>query len=116
MAHGRRRQPHLFGGLGEASIWNLAFWNGAAVVWPEADILVGTTMAIVRRQLDRLGVAQRSQVLRLADLPGLAGAVVMNSWTPGVAVHRIGDVALPPAPAFVELLRRAYAAEPLVSP
>jgi branched-subunit amino acid aminotransferase/4-amino-4-deoxychorismate lyase len=104
------------GRLGEASIWNLAFWNGAAVVWPEADILVGTTMAIVRRQLDRLGVAQRSQVLRLADLPGLAGAVVMNSWTSGVAVRRIGDVALPPAPAFVELLHRAYAAEPLVSP
>ncbi|MNP95729.1 hypothetical protein D3C85_82870 [compost metagenome] len=125
------------GRLGEASIWNLAFWDGEAVVWPEAEILVGTTMGIVRRQLERLGVAdilvgttmgivrrqlerlgvpQRSQVLRMADLPALAGAVVMNSWTPGVAVHRIGDVVLPAAPAFVELLHRAYEAEPLASP
>ncbi|QOF77678.1 aminotransferase class IV family protein [Variovorax sp. 38R] len=104
------------GRLGEASIWNLAFWDGKAVVWPEAEILVGSTMGILRRQLDRLGVPQRSQVLRRADLPTLAGAVVMNSWTPGVAVHRIGDVALPAAPAFVELLHRAYEAEALVSP
>ncbi|MDP9920043.1 branched-subunit amino acid aminotransferase/4-amino-4-deoxychorismate lyase [Variovorax boronicumulans] len=104
------------GRLGEASIWNLAFWDGEAVVWPEAEILAGTTMGIVRRQLERLGVPQRSQVLRMADLPALAGAVVMNSWTPGVAVHRIGDVVLPPAPAFVELLHRAHAAEPLASP
>jgi len=104
------------GRLGEASIWNLAFWDGKAVVWPEAEILTGTTMGIVRRQLDRLGVPQRSQVLRMTDLPALAGAVVMNSWTPGVAVHRIGDVALSAAPAFVELLHRAYEAEPLVSP
>ncbi|RIX75888.1 aminotransferase class IV family protein [Acidovorax cavernicola] len=104
------------GRLGEASIWSLAFWDGEAVVWPEADILVGTTMGIVRRQLDRLGVPQRSQALRVADLPALAGAVVMNSWTPGVAVHRIGEVRLPPAPAFVDLLHRAYEAEPLVSP
>ncbi|MNU62887.1 hypothetical protein D3C71_521270 [compost metagenome] len=104
------------GRLGEASIWNLAFWDGEAVVWPEAEVLAGTTMGIVRRQLERLGVPQRSQVLRMADLPALAGAVVMNSWTPGVAVHRIGDVVLPPAPAFVELLHRAYEAEPLASP
>ncbi|WP_062481458.1 aminotransferase class IV, partial [Variovorax boronicumulans] len=104
------------GRLGEASIWNLAFWDGEAVVWPEAEILVGTTMGIVRRQLEGLGVPQRSQVLRMADLPALAGAVVMNSWTPGVAVQRIGDVVLPPAPAFVELLHQAYAAEPLASP
>ncbi|MFI7440658.1 aminotransferase class IV family protein [Nonomuraea indica] len=104
------------GRLTEGSIWNLAFWDGAAVVWPEGEMLGGTTMGIVRRQLDRLGVAQRVQDVTPADLPALAGAVVMNSWTPGVAVHRIGDTPLPEAPAFVELLHRAYQAEPLTSP
>ncbi|MDO3700225.1 aminotransferase class IV family protein [Micromonospora sp. C28SCA-DRY-2] len=104
------------GRLSEASIWNLAFWDGSAVVWPEADMLGGTTMGIVRRQLDRLGVPQRVQEITLADLPALAGAVVMNSWTPGVAVHRIGAVPLPEAPSFVELLHRAYQSEPLLAP
>ncbi|WP_214408474.1 aminotransferase class IV family protein [Sphaerisporangium fuscum] len=104
------------GRLSEASIWNLAFWDGSAVVWPEAEMLGGITMSVIRRQLDRMGVPQRVQEVTLADLAGLAGAAVMNSWTPGVAVHRIGSVPLPEAPAFVELLHRAYQAEPLTAP
>lgn len=100
------------GRLSEASIWNLAFWDGASVVWPVADMLVGTTMGIVRRQLERLGVPQRHQPITLVDLPRLAGAVVMNSWTPGIAVHQIGEVRLPDAPDFLALLHRAYQAEP----
>jgi branched-subunit amino acid aminotransferase/4-amino-4-deoxychorismate lyase len=31
------------GRLSEATIWNLAFWDGTAVVWPVADVLTGTT-------------------------------------------------------------------------
>lgn len=104
------------GRLSEGSIWDFAFWDGAAVVWPEAEMLGGTTMSIVRRQLDRLGVPQRDQEVTVADLPTLAGGVVMNSWTPGVAVHRIGSVPFPQAPSFLELLHRAYEAEPLTSP
>ncbi|MGW7553598.1 MULTISPECIES: aminotransferase class IV family protein [Streptomyces] len=104
------------GRLSEATIWNLAFWDGTSVVWPEAEMLTGTTMGIVRRQLDRLGVPQRVQEVTPADLPGPAGAVVMNSWTPGVAVHRIGSVSVPEAPDFLELLHRAYEAEPLTAP
>lgn len=104
------------GRLSEGSIWNLAFWDGSTVIWPEADILIGTTMSILRRQLDQLGIPQRVQEIPLADLPALAGGVVMNSWTPGISISRIGPVLLPDAPAFLELLHRAYLAEPLISP
>ncbi|MCP2167399.1 aminotransferase class IV family protein [Goodfellowiella coeruleoviolacea] len=104
------------GRLSEATIWNLAFWDGSAVVWPAAEVLGGITMGILRRQLDRLGVPQRVAEVTPASLSELAGAVVMNSWTPGVAVHRIGTASLPEAPSFVELLHRAYEAEPLTSP
>jgi branched-subunit amino acid aminotransferase/4-amino-4-deoxychorismate lyase len=103
------------GRLSEASIWNLAFWDGTAVVWPEAAMLTGTTMSIVRRQLHRQGVLQRVQAITLANLPEFRGAVVMNSWTPGVPVNRIGSVALPVAPAFLDILHRAYEAEPLMA-
>ncbi|MER6349194.1 aminotransferase class IV family protein [Streptomyces sp. NPDC001595] len=103
------------GRLSEASIWNLAFWDGSAVVWPAAGMLAGVTMGVVRRQLDRLGVPQRVREITTADLPDLAGAAVMNSWTPGVAVHRIGPVPLPEAPDFLNALHRAYEAEPLIS-
>ena len=103
------------GRLSEGSIWNLAFWDGSTVIWPKAEILAGTTMGIVRRSLDRLGVPQREQEVTLADLPSLAGGVVMNSWTPGVTVSRIGAVPLPDAPSFLALLHKAYQAEPPTS-
>lgn len=99
------------GRISEATIWNLAFWDGETVVWPQAELLQGTTMAMARRQLQGMGIAQRDIELRLADLPSMAGAVVMNSWTPGVPVHRIGDVSIPDAPAFVRLLHSALQAE-----
>lgn len=79
-------------------------------------LLTGTTMGIVRRRLDRLGIGQRTVAITPDDLPALAGAVVMNSWTPGVPVHRIGAAELPAAPPFLELLHRAYEAEPLTAP
>ncbi|WFB06859.1 aminotransferase class IV family protein [Streptomyces sp. LX-29] len=104
------------GRLSEASIWNLAFWDGSAVVWPEAEMLGGSMMSIVRRQLDRLDVPQRVQEITLTDLPTLSGAAVMNSWTPGIAVHRIDTVPVPEAPSFMELLHRAHQAEPRTAP
>nr|WP_083458966.1 aminotransferase class IV [Jiangella muralis] len=48
------------GRLSEASIWNLAFWDGSAVVWPVADVLGGSTMGILRRR--RRGVPPRRGV------------------------------------------------------
>lgn len=100
-----------YGRLSEASIWNLVFWDGESVVWPIADMLIGTTMGIVRRQLDHLGVPQREQEVRLADLPSMTGAAVMNSWTPGSAVSGIGPAALSQAPTFMQALHRAYDTE-----
>ncbi len=83
------------GRLSEATIWNLAFWDGDTVVWPDAGLLRGTTRDI---------------------LPDLAGAVVMNSWTPGIAVRRIGETPLPEAPSFVASLHRSYETEPFTRP
>ena len=104
------------GRFSEASIWNLAFWDGASVVWPEAPMLAGITMQIIRRQLAGLGVPQRTQPITRQDLPAMRGAAVMNSWTPGVAVDRIGTATLPDSAPLLDVLRRAYAQEPAAAP
>ncbi|WP_097231326.1 aminotransferase class IV family protein [Streptomyces zhaozhouensis] len=103
------------GRLSEATIWNLAFWDGESVIWPDADRLPGVTMRILSRRLRARGVPQRTRAVRRADLDGLA-AVVMNSWSPGVPVSRIGDRRLVDDPAFVTLLGDAYADEPPTRP
>lgn len=100
------------GRLTEATIWNLGFWDGKAVIWPNGELLVGTMMSSVQRQLARQGVPQRYEDITLERLRGLAGAALMNSWTPGIAVTAVGSIELPQALSFVGLLHEARAAEP----
>lgn len=104
------------GRISEGSIWNIAFWTGDALVWPVADMLGGVTMGILRRQLARLGITQHDREVTPADLPSMAGAVVMNSWTPGVAVRRFGTATLPDSPSLAARLHRAYEQELPVAP
>nr|WP_300313205.1 aminotransferase class IV family protein [Halomonas sp.] len=100
------------GRLSEATIWNLAFWDGESVIWPKADMLRGTMMSIVQRQLERLGIPQRHEDISVARLANLSGAAVMNSWTPGIAVTAIGMHDIAEATPFIRLLHEAYEAEP----
>ena len=99
------------GHLSEATIWNLVFWDGEAFIWTQAEILQGTMMSIIQRQLDRLGIPQRHEVITTERLRELSGAAVMNSWTPGIAVTAIDSTAFAEATPFINLLHNAYQAE-----
>ena len=103
------------GRLSEATIWNLAFWDGSSVIWPEASILTGVTMQILQRQLSALGVDQKTQPIRRNESLGQLAGVVMNSWPPGIAIARIGDQRLITDADFTGLLHSAYQHEHLVS-
>lgn len=100
------------GQLSEATIWNVAYWDGSAVIWPSANLLTGVTMGILQRQLKTLGVPQREMAVTPDMVCRFAGAVVMNSWTPAVSISSIAETEIPAAPQFVELLHTAYLSEP----
>ncbi|TLM80921.1 aminotransferase class IV [Pseudarthrobacter sp. NamE5] len=100
------------GYLSEATIWNLAFWDGRSLIWPKADVLPGITMQIVKRQLSARNIKQVSRRIRTADLTeDLAGAV-MNSSNPGIPIARIGDFPLRgQSDELTRILHEAYASE-----
>lgn len=102
------------GRLSEATIWNLAFWDGESVIWPEADVLSGVTMQILVRRLEARGIPQQTRMVRQSDLAGSVSAVAMNSWTPGIVLTRLGEHQLKHDAGFTRLLHDVYAAEPLV--
>lgn len=103
------------GRLSEATIWNLAFWDGTSVVWPEADVLPGVTMQILTRQFASRGIEQTTRAVRRSDLNDDLAAVVMNSWSPGLPVARVSGQRLADAREFVQLLHQTYASEPLTA-
>ncbi|MEO9340588.1 aminotransferase class IV family protein [Mesorhizobium sp. SB112] len=100
------------GRLSEATIWNLVFWDGEAVIWPKAEMLQGTMMSMIQRQLDRLAIPQRYEEITLDKLRDLSGSAVMNSWTPGIAVTAVASNVIPHAKPFLTLLHEAHEAEP----
>ncbi|NKQ10977.1 aminotransferase class IV [Pseudomonas sp. SST3] len=100
------------GHLSKATIWNLVFWDGETVIWPRVEMLKGTMMGMVQRQLARLDVPQRHELITLEHLKELSGAAVMNSWTPGIPVTAIASHTIDEARPFIELLHKAHEAEP----
>lgn len=99
------------GRLSEATIWNLAFWDGKTVIWPEAEYLPGVTMQILARRLRNMGVPQVTRAIRMNDISDRLSAVVMNSWTPAVTVSKIGERSMNEDLTFSRLLHEAYASE-----
>ncbi|GAB1693579.1 aminotransferase class IV family protein [Krasilnikovia sp. M28-CT-15] len=96
------------GVLREGSVWNIAFWDGERVIWPEAPMLDGITMQLLRLGLRKLGVPQERRRLTDDSLAGLSAAAAMNSHCPAQPIARVDDTDLPGHAALTALLRRAW--------
>ncbi|MHA7292179.1 aminotransferase class IV family protein [Arthrobacter sp. MDT3-24] len=99
------------GCLSEATIWNIAFWDGQSVIWPKADVLPGITMQILKRQLAARDVDQVTRSIRAVDLSEEFAGAVMNSWSPGIHIARIAEHPLGDTHEFTRILHDAYASE-----
>jgi branched-subunit amino acid aminotransferase/4-amino-4-deoxychorismate lyase len=92
------------GRISEGTITNVGFWRDGAVLWPQAPMLPGITMMVLRRELRS---PQATAVVRLSDLPSCDGMFLCNArgWAP---VHRVDNLVVATDPALVELLAAAY--------
>ncbi len=96
----------------EGTFWNVGFWRGDAVVWPDAPALRGTGERLLRDGLAAAGVPQSIEVINIDELAEFAGAFIVNAR--GVrAVGAIGDVGwLDGDDAGIGRLRRILGAVP----
>ena len=67
------------GAISEGSVWNVGFWTGAGVVWPEAPALRGTAERLLQAGLERQGVGQAVRPVRAEELAGFQGAFACNA-------------------------------------
>lgn len=94
------------GRISEGSLWNIGFWDGHQVVWPQAEALRGTEERLLQLGLAETGTGQRHMPVEARALGGLKAAFATNAtgiWP----VSGIDDTALRPDPALMELLQRA---------
>lgn len=93
----------------EGSVWNIGFWDGAVVHWPEGPALRGTCESLLQRGFDALGVAQRTEVVTLERAKTMSAFTANANGCTGVA--SIDGVALPQTPGLQVLLDRALATQ-----
>src|SRR3546814_11377421 len=82
-ARGRGFDDVLFvgsdGRVSAGTVWNVGFWDGSAVTWPDAPALRGTCERLLQAGLAGQGVPPENRGLRLAGLGGLRAAFGCNS-------------------------------------
>jgi 4-amino-4-deoxychorismate lyase len=81
------------GCIEEGSIWNIGFFDGHGIVWPDAPQLAGIGMRLLQVGLAKNGVPSSVQRIRLADVGRFRSAFFTNSSTAVRMISRIDDVA-----------------------
>lgn len=100
------------GAIVEGSIWNIGFWDGQQVIWPQGPALRGTHEALLQAGLGQAGIAQSWRELRLADLDGLSAAFACNASGMQAIVGIDDRWHAPPDPALMATLGRALDSQP----
>jgi len=98
--------------ISEASIWNIGFYDGIRVVWPQAPQLDGVGMRLLRRGLAQLGVTDMARPVRLSDLRDFHGAFLSNTAAFARLVAAIDGVQFEENADLIDLLQRAHLSNP----
>ena len=96
----------------EGSVWNVAFWDGTHVVFPEAPMLKGVTMVLLQIALTMNGTPWVLREVDAVELPLLSAAVAVNSICPAQPIGSIDGVPFPADDKLVGLLRDAWESVP----
>ena len=99
------------GVIAECGIANIAFFDGASVVWPDAPALQGITMQLVEPRLPNAGVASRHAPVHLRDVGSYGAGFVTNSRGI-VPVGRIDGVAVAVDADLMRTVAEVYGSVP----
>jgi branched-subunit amino acid aminotransferase/4-amino-4-deoxychorismate lyase len=102
--------------VSEGTVWNVGFFDGTRVVWPEAAMLPGVSMLVLRDGLGRIGVPWEVRPVPPASVGEFPFAFSCNSTNPVRPLASVDSVTFAPNPAVTGMLNSAYravAAEPL---
>lgn len=98
--------------VSEGTTWNMGFHDGDGIVWPEAPMLDGVTLQLVRRALAARGIAQTTRPVRHDELAGFRAAFALNTAFVARAIAGCDGHAWPGVAGLVESLVAMHDAGP----
>jgi len=101
------------GRISEGTIWNVGFYDGDEVIWPQAPQLSGITMQLVRTGLAKLGIRQSIRSVMIDDLTSFRSAFTTFSPGAGQLLGSIDERTFIVDEQLSQLIGRAYELNPL---
>ena len=99
------------GTISEGAVTNIGFFDGSAVVWPDAPVLQGVTLRLLEAALPGRGLPSGRGPVRLTDVDSFTGVFVTNCR--GIAaVGQIDDHVLPVNTRLMTQLAETYESVP----
>jgi branched-subunit amino acid aminotransferase/4-amino-4-deoxychorismate lyase len=87
----------------EGGTWNIGFFDGHDVIWPDATCLPGITMKLLQ-----LAFPHKIKPVSVEDLPSMEFAFATNAAIGVRALTTIDDIEYPSAGGIIDELREAY--------
>ncbi|WP_250004018.1 aminotransferase class IV [Actinoplanes sp. M2I2] len=96
----------------EGTVWNVAFFNGDQVIWPQAPMLRGVTMVLLQISLTMQGVPWTMRPVPLSELLDFTAAVAVNSRTVRQEIASIDDLSYSAGDKLADLMAEAWQSVP----
>jgi branched-subunit amino acid aminotransferase/4-amino-4-deoxychorismate lyase len=90
--------------ISEGATWNVGFFDGARVIWPDAEVLPGVTMQLLKQVHDQTISAR----VNLSDLPGIEAVFATNTSIGVRAITAVNDMTFPAEHHIFATLRKEY--------
>ena len=98
--------------VSEGSIWNVAFFDGTRIVWPNARQLEGVSKQLLKRGFAQRGVESVDANVPLSRIGDFQAAFFTNSAQPVRFIASIDDVAFAADDRLATLLAACYDSNP----
>jgi branched-subunit amino acid aminotransferase/4-amino-4-deoxychorismate lyase len=98
--------------ISEASVWNIGFFDGNSIVWPDAPALAGISMQLLQAGLQQRGVPTTSRRITRADIATFRSAFLTNSSCAVQPIAAIDGVNFTIDPDLDRMLEDCYATNP----
>lgn len=94
--------------ISEGATWNIGFFDGENVVWPDAEVLPGVTMTLLRQVHDATIV----RPIKLTEISDMKAAFATNTTVGVRPITQIDTMSLPAEHVIFETLRDEYSEIP----
>ena len=98
--------------VSEGSIWNIGFFDGDGIVWPNAPQLEGVSKQVLQAGLALRGGSSRVQSVPLEEIGRYRSAFFTNSSQPVRSIARVDKVEFAVDPEFTAMLTACYNSSP----